>query len=131
MNHVHACVSRLVFWSAKPEVQARYPRSCRALRLLKDAWKAETPHTYNLRRRRRLRFRSLASAKDGRRRRRLPTADGGPAHERPTADLAPFEEAEAVHMRELGRRRQVLARMKKQLNQLKAQVENFKTTKTL
>ena len=125
MNHIHACVSRLVFWSVKPEIQERYPRSGRTIRLLQRTWSEDVPCIYQKTiKRRRLRLGSLASANDGRRRRRLPTADGGPA-------LAQFEEAEAVHMRELGRRRQVFARMKKELNQLEAQVENFKTTKTL
>ena len=121
MNHVHACVSRLVFWSVKPEIQERYPRSCRAIRLLRDTWSDETPHTYQARkRRRRLRFSSLASANDGRRRLA--------SQRRPMAD---FEEAEATHVRELGRRRQVFRRMKKEWMQFKEQVENFKTTKTL
>ena len=113
-------------------MQERYPRSCQAIRLLRDRWKAETPHTYVAQiRRRRLRFHSLASANNGRRRRRLPTADGGPAHERTTADLAPFKDAEGVYIRELSRRRQRVARMTRELKQLRAQVENFKTTKTL
>ena len=132
MNHIHACVSRLVFWSVKPEIQERYPRSCRAIRLLQRTWSEETPGIYQKTiKRRRLRLGSLASANDGRRRRRLPTADGGPALASQRRPMADFEEAEATYLRELGRKRQVFRRMKQECMRLKEQVKNFKTTKTL
>ena len=132
MNHIHACVSRLVFWSVKPEIQERYPESCRAIRLLQRTWSEETPGIYQKTiKRRRLRLSSLATANDGRRRRRLPTADGGPALASQRRPMADFEEAEATYLRELGRKRQVFRRMKQECMRLKEQVKNFKTTKTL
>ena len=130
MNRARAHVAGLVLWSANPETQERYPRVCSGIANLRDALQAETPRAYALR----------IGARYGRRRRpapasqRRPTVYGRPAaasHRRPTAyGFDPFQAIEAEDQ-ESGRTRQQHCRIRREVVRLRAEVANFRRTKTL
>ena len=114
MQRAHAYVARLVLWSARPEIQERYPRACSAIANLRDEWGAETPQVYRARIKNRYR-RRFASA----------------SQQRPTAKVFDPIQAVEAYNRESDKFRQRNFRIRREVKRLRAQVANFKTTKTL